>query len=119
MSGKGPPAPPALLPLQPSAPWPEPFIAYEGRRPGGGKGAAALTTAAYAHGPSRMVGALSGVKRCAVVRIGLEQRAGKTWAGWQAACGTSSGGSGQWASQMGENGDREGREAASVVGGKL
>lgn len=56
IDGNGPPA--ALLPLEPSVPGP-PFMAYEGRGPGGGKGAAALIIAAYAQKVSRMVGVRS------------------------------------------------------------
>ena len=65
IGGYGPPgprgAPAPLLPLQPSAPGPGapfgyPFMACVGRGPGGGKGAAALITTAYAQRADSMVG---------------------------------------------------------------
>ena len=71
----GPRGPAPLLPLPPSAPGPGapfgyPFMACEVRVPGGGKGAAALITAAYAQRTRRMVGGMRDPRRYVVGRGG-------------------------------------------------
>lgn len=87
----GPRGPAPLLPLPPSAPGPGapfgyPFMACTVRVPGGGKGAAALITAAYAQRTRRMVG-MRDPRRYVVVR--LEEKPGGGGRGWAWPCWTA------------------------------